>query len=208
MRRSRRRENDGRDTSCRLHAPTYVCRRCDLCDNVNSLVKGPAERNCKQVGEGGRRERGRAREKERDRAQNDETKREDKGKEIRPCRSLHMYARTHAHIYRSSCTYRYVRTGNRPCQAVYSLQRTCIIQADTCAMPSEGRSRSLSIPLCLYPSSDSRLASWRNKNAAGRESAVLPSRRLRERRRRDDDDDDDDNGALDAREGNVISLGH
>lgn len=35
----------------RLHM--YVCRRCDLRDNVNSLVKGPAERNCRQAGRGG-----------------------------------------------------------------------------------------------------------------------------------------------------------
>lgn len=41
-----------------------------------------------------------------------------------------------ATLYTYICTY---GTGNSPCQAVYSLQRTCIIQADTCAMPSEGR---------------------------------------------------------------------
>lgn len=44
----------------------------DLRDNVNSLVKGPTERNCKQVGEGGGGEE-REEEKERKKAQNDET---------------------------------------------------------------------------------------------------------------------------------------
>jgi len=198
MRRSRRRENDDRDTSCRLHAPTYVCRRCDLRDNVNSLVKGPAERNCRQVRKGEREEGGRERERERE--QNDRMrKKENEGKEIRPCRSLHMYTRTHAYIYYIvHHIYMYIHI-YMTCIDVYIY--TCVYVRGTghvrlytrcnehvlfrlTLVQCLARVDPLSIPLYLYPSSDSGLASWQNKNVAGRESAMLPSRRLREERRR------------------------
>lgn len=92
---------------------------------------------------------------------------------------------------------------NSPCQAVYSLQRTCIIQADTCAMPSV-RVDSVLFPLPDYPSSlppsytiPRRTWGWPCGEIKMRwdgESATLPRRRPRKRHRRDGDEDDD-NGA-------------
>jgi len=110
MRRSRRRrrrrhsrEKDGRDTSCRLHAPTYVCQRCDLRDNVNSLVKGPAERNCRNE----EKREGEKRERER------EHKGETREKGGRGERNTSVYDRyickrdacNSIYVYRSSYTY-------------------------------------------------------------------------------------------------------
>lgn len=147
------------------------------------------------------------------------------GKEIRPYRSLYMYTRVCTYIHVAVHIYTYVRTGNSPCQVVYSLQRTCIIQADTCAMPSDGRCPPPPSSFRTFSSRppDSELASWRNKNATGRESAVLPCRRRRRRRRlspaattetetetvtRTTTMRRERARVSDARKGNVISLGH
>lgn len=114
MRRSRRRrhprENDGRDTSCRLHAPTYVCQRCDLRDNVNSLVKGPAERNCRNE-----EKREGKKKKERERAQGrNERKKGGRGERNTSvydryickrdaCTTVYMYIVHRIHIRRYVC---------------------------------------------------------------------------------------------------------
>lgn len=104
-------------TRPRVHASTYVRRRCDLRDNVNSPVKGPTTCNCTTSSDGREREKAEWSFRETERTgyrAAKSVKRENEGKEIRSyrsycyicirarvqvcisCASMHIH--THVHI--------------------------------------------------------------------------------------------------------------